>query len=212
MGMDLWEYQQEEAMAAYHEELYEKEFKERAIEEFTEERLTSFYFEHPNILKESYEIFNESIMVMKHSPSASLLLSCSSIEVSIKVGILKPIIYGFVHSEMAAEIIADTAIKQTGLDRFRDLLAKLINDVASFDIKSFKRNGSAKSFWNERSEIQIIRNNIAHKAVKCTAEEAQFSIDVASALFQELIPKILSALNLETNSQCEVVEKRRTSI
>ncbi len=28
MGMDLWEYQQEEAMAAYHEELYENELKE----------------------------------------------------------------------------------------------------------------------------------------------------------------------------------------
>jgi len=117
-----------------------------------------------------------------------------------------------VHSEMAAEIIADTAIKQTGLDRFRELLAKLINDVASFDIKSFKRNGSTKSLWNERSEIQILRNNIAHKATKCTSEEAQFSIDVANAVFQELIPNILSALNLEINSQCEVVEKQRSSI
>jgi len=210
MGMDLWEYQQDEAMSAYYEELYENELKERAIDEFTEERLTSFYFEHPNILKKSFEILNESKLIIEHSPSASLLLSCSSIEVSIKVGILKPIIYGLVHSEMAAEIIADTTIKQTGLDRFRELLAKLINDVASFDIKAFKRNGSNKTLWSERAEVQKIRNSIAHKAKKCTSKEAHFSIDVAGAVLQELIPNILSALKLKINSLCEVVEKEQT--
>lgn len=110
---------------------------------------------------------------------------------------------------MAAEIIAETAIKQTGLDRFSELLAKLIDDVASFDIKFFKRDGSTKILWNERSEIQKIRNNIAHKAVKCSLGEAQFSIDVASTVLLELIPKILSALNLEINSEYSVVQKCR---
>ena len=51
---------------------------------------------------------------------------------------------------MAAEIIADTAIKQAGLDRFHDVLAKLIDDVASIDIKAFKRSGATKTLWNER--------------------------------------------------------------
>ena len=207
MGMDLWEYQQEEAMAAYHEELYENELKERAIEEFTEERSKSFYVENPTILKKPFDILKESKSVLSHSPTASLLLSCSSIEVSIKVGILKPIIYGFIHSDVAAEIIADSAIKQTGLDRFRGLLAKLIKDVASIEITLFKRPNATKTLWNERSEIQKIRNNIAHKAIKCTPEDAQMSIDIAEAVLLQLIPKILSALNLKINSQGEVVEK-----
>ena len=56
MSMDLWEYERDEAMAAYAEELYENELKDRAIEEFTEERLTSFYFENPTILKKPFEI------------------------------------------------------------------------------------------------------------------------------------------------------------
>ena len=210
MSMDLWEYQQEEAMAAYHEELYENEFRERAIDEFTGERLTSYYFENPTILKNSFEILKESKLVLDASPSASLLLSCSSIEVSIKAGILKPIIYGLVHSEMAAEIIAETAIKQPGLDRFRDLLAKLIDDIASFDIKSFKRVNAAKSLWNERAEIQKIRNGIAHKAEKCTKDEAQFSIEVAEAVLQQLIPTILYSLDLSISSQGEVIEGAQT--
>jgi hypothetical protein len=207
MGMDLWEYQQEEAMAAYHEELYENELKERAIEEFTEERLTSFYFEHPDILRQSFEILRESKLVLEHSPSASLLLSCSCIEVSVKSGILKPIIYGLVHSEVAADIIANTSIKQTGLDRFRDLLAKLISNVASFDIKTYTRSGASKTLWNERADIQTIRNKIAHQAQKCTKDQAELSINVAESFLKELIPNILSALNLEINQNHEVVEK-----
>ena len=209
MSMDLWEYEQDAAMAAYQEDLYENVLKDRAIEEFTEERLTSFYFENPTILKKPLEILNEAKLVLKHSPSASLLLSCSSIEVSIKVGILKPIIYGFIHSDIAAEIIADTTIKQAGLGRFRDLLAKLIKDVASIDIKSFKRTDTTKTLWNERSDIQKIRNNISHKAIKCGHEDAQASIDVAEAVLLQLIPNILSALNLKINSQGEVVKVLR---
>ena len=205
MGMDLWEYQQEEAESAYQEELYENVLKERAIEEFTEERLTSYYFENPSILLSSFEILNESKSVLNHSPSASLLLSCTAIEVAVKSGILKPIIYGFIHSDIAAEIITDTTIKQTGLDRFNNLLAKLIDDVASFDIKVFKRTGGTQTLWSERSKFQKIRNNISHKAMKCTLEDARASIDVAEAVLEELIPKILFALKLKINTQGEVV-------
>ncbi|MGD1857707.1 MAG: hypothetical protein ACFB2W_26020 [Leptolyngbyaceae cyanobacterium] len=207
MGMELWEIQQEEVMSAYYEEMYENELKERAIEEFTAERLSSYYFQHPNILQSSFSILKESKLVAEYSASASLLLSCSSIEVSIKAGILKPIIYGLVHSEMAAEIIAETAIKQTGLDRFRELLAKLVNDIASLDIQSFKRNGSTKILWKERQEIQVIRNKIIHKAERCDLPKANFSISVADSVLNELIPNILSALNLEINPQCIIVKR-----
>lgn len=207
MSMELWEYQQEEAMAAYHEELYENELKERAVEEFTEERLKSFYVENPYILKKPTEFLNESKLIASYSSTASLLLSCSAIEVLIKLGILKPIIYGFVHNEVAAELIADSAIRQTGLDRFRELLAKLLMDVASIDIVQFRRVDASKTLWSERADVQKIRNNIAHKTEKCTAEDADLSITIAEAFLSQLIPQILISMNLELNPQGEIVEK-----
>lgn len=207
MSMELWEYQQEEAMSAYHEELYENELKERAVEEFTEERLQSFYIENPYILKKPIEFLNESKLIATHSPTASLLLSCSAIEVSIKLGILKPIIYGFVHSDVAAELIADSAIRQTGLDRFRELLAKLLMDVASIDIVQFRRVNASKTLWSERVDVQKIRNNITHKTEKCTEEDAGLSIVIAEVFLTQLIPQILLSMNLELNAQGEVVEK-----
>ena len=98
MGMDSWEYQQEEAESAYQEELYENVLKERAIEEFTEERLTSYYFENPSILLSSFEILNESKSVLNHSPSASLLLSCTAIEVAVNLVEILEIADFIIHS------------------------------------------------------------------------------------------------------------------
>ena len=197
MSMELWEYQQEEAMSEYYEELYLSEFKERAIDEFTEERLRSYYIDHPDLIISALNALTEAKKVETTSPTSSILLAAISIELGFKIGILKPIVFGFVHSEAAAEAISNITIKQTGIDRFKNLLITLLNDISSVDISKFTRNGITKPLWDERSEIQILRNKISHQGKIFTLVESNFAISVAESVLYELLPAILTSINLD---------------
>jgi len=196
MSMDYWEYQQEEAMSEYYEGLYLSEFKERAIDEFTKERLRSYYIDHPELIISALAALTEAKKVENTSPTSAILLAGISIELGFKIGILKPIVFGFVHSEAAAEAISNMTIKQTGIDRFKDLLITLLNDISSVDISRFTRNGVKNTLWGERSEIQKLRNNISHQGTICTLTESNFAIAVAESILSELLPQILTSINL----------------
>lgn len=200
-----WEYEQEAAMAEYYEELYLSEFKDRAIEEFTEERLRSYYIDHPELFKSALQVLSEAKKVVTISPTSAVLLAAISIEIGFKIGMLKPIVFGFVHSEAAAESISDMVIKQTGIDRFKNLLVTLLKDISSVDITMFCRSGINKPLWGERDEVQKLRNQIAHRGSLCSAQDAQLAIDVANSVFNELIPNILNSLDLKILN-CEIVE------
>ncbi len=203
--MDYWECQQEEAMSEYYEELYLTEFKERAIDEFTEERLRSYYVEHPELITNALTALKEAKQVESTSPTSSVLLAAISIELGFKIGILKPIVFGFVHSEAAAEAISNMTIKQTGIDRFKNLLITLLNDISSIDISKFTRNGVTKSLWDERNEIQKLRNDISHQGKLCSPTESNFAIAVAESILSELLPKILESISLNITNG-EIVE------
>lgn len=205
MSMDYWEYQQEAAYEAYMDEMYENEFRERAIEEFTEERLRSYYLENPEILINSLRVLNEAKSLLPTSPTASLLMSAIAIETGFKSGILKPIIYGFIHSDVAAEAISNITLKQNGVDRFGSLLVTLLSDLSEIDINTYKRKGSSQNLWVERTDIQKVRNKISHRADICTVSEAQMAFYVGSGVLLELIPDILSTLGFHINIKGEVV-------
>jgi len=196
MSMDYWEYQQEEAMSEYYEGLYLSEFKERAIDEFTKERLRSYYIDHPELIISALAALTEAKKVENTSPTSAILLAGISIELGFKIGILKPIVFGFVHSEAAAEAISNMTIKQTGIDRFKGLLITLLNDISSVDISKFTRNGVKKPLWDERNEIQKLRNDISHQGKICTFTESNFAIAVAESILSELLPQILTSINL----------------
>lgn len=204
MSIDYWEAQQEAAYEEYMEELYESEFRDRAVDEFTEERLRSYYVANPNILVSSLQAFREAKSVLQQSPTGSLLLSSIAIEVGIKSGILKPVVYGFIHSETAADAISDMVIKQSGIDRFRKLLVQLLADLSEVDLATFKRSGASSPLWDERSDIQKIRNRIAHRGEQCTSAEAQHAFYVASGVLLELVPAILASLGLSIGNGGQV--------
>lgn len=205
MSMDYWEYQQEAAMDAYYEELYLTEFKDRAIEEFTEERLRSYYIDHPKLIENAFNTLHEAKKIQEVSPTASILLAAISIELCFKIGILKPIIFGFVHSETAAEVISNMTIKQTGIDRFKSLLITLLKDISSVDISKYCRDKATKPLWDERDEIQKLRNRISHQGILCTSKDSAFAICVAEAITTELLPNILGSLGMKI-SNGEIVE------
>ena len=94
MSMTWEEAAYDEAMSALYEEQ-----KEQAIEEFTVERLQSYYLQYPDIAKPAFKALTAARQLISHHPTASFIFSTISIEVGIKVTLLKPVVYCLVHSE-----------------------------------------------------------------------------------------------------------------
>ncbi|WP_435235013.1 hypothetical protein ACR30L_14785 [Psychromonas sp. PT13] len=201
MSMDLWEYQQDEVMSEYYQELCLSEFQERAIDEFTAERLSSYYVENSNLLVDSFRALEEAQKVSSLSPTSGLIMAAISIEIALKIGLLKPIVFGFVHSEAVAESISNAVVKQTGIDRFKTLLVTLLKEISHVDIVTYKRSGTKLSLWDERGEVQKRRNMISHKGSLSSSQDCQFAIDVAEAILNELLPDVLTSLNLHLQNK-----------
>ena len=111
MSMTEEEARYEQAM----EELYEEHSKQ-AIEEFTAERLQSFYLNKPLLAKPSFDALVESRSLLRSHPTAALVFAASATEVSLKEVLLKPVVYGLVHSESAAGLIAELALGHACMD------------------------------------------------------------------------------------------------
>lgn len=211
MSMDYWEAEQESAYASFMNalsaELYE-EHRDRAINDFVYQRLKSYYSLHPNIAKESVSILMESRNVFDASPTASLMLSASATEVLIKNVLLKPIVYGSVHRESLANLISEMLANQTGIDKFRNLLFGILSEFVNFgeDFKDYKRSGSKKTLWEERSDVHKIRNKIAHEAILCSASDARLSLGVAEC-FYGIIKLIIEGMEYRITKEGIIVNE-----
>ena len=188
----------DEAWDHMSRELY-PEHKEQAIDEFTWERLQSFYLDNPEILFPGIKILRESEELLEQYPSASFVFSTTAIELFLKSSLLKPIVYGLVHNEALAEIVVESALGQIGFDRYKKLMSRLFEELAGMDIASLKRSNSNVTLLNEASEIQKIRNGIIHRGESVTVEQAKHGHAVATAVFSEVVEKMLYAIGLKTN-------------
>lgn len=207
MSMDYWEAQQDAAYDSYLEELYEEEFKERAIEEFTEERLRSYFLEFPHVAQNALAAHSEAKTLLTVSPSASLVFSAIAIEVGIKAALLKPVVCGLIHSEATANLISDFVLRQTGIDRFRKLIFAIVKELSNIDLRAYVRPGATKNLWEERAEVQRVRNNISHRGQMCITEDAEFALEVASSILERLLPDVLHSLGLCMDSQGEIIPR-----
>ena len=199
--MDWYEAEQEEAYSEFVDslasELYE-EHKEKAIEEFVSERLASYYRTHTDIAKDAVSFLKKAQSLQSPEPTASLLFSSTATEVLLKSVLLKPIVYGLVHTESLAELIATGLVKQTGIDRFKELVFGILDHHVAFEgsINEYCRLGSETPLWKEREKLQRIRNRVLHQAKECLEVEAIQSVEVTLA-FVNLTNTLLSNIGLK---------------
>jgi hypothetical protein len=189
MSIDWFEAQQEVAYSAMMESLAEElypEQKEQAIDEFIDERLKSYYLKNNEIAVNAVSFIKQAKESVNVDPTASLIYSSIATEVILKSVLLKPIVFGLVHTESLVELISEMLIKQNGLDRFKKLVFSILENHIEFDggIEKYKRDGSSIGLWNERAEIQKTRNDVMHKAQKCSVEQAEASYSVSVVFFR----------------------------
>jgi hypothetical protein len=199
--MDWYEAEQEQAYSEFVNslaaELYD-EHKEQAIAEFVSERLASYYKKDVHMAEEAIIFLKKAQSLQESEPTASLIFSSTATEVLLKSVLIKPIVYGLVHTESLAELISSGLVKQTGIDRFKELVFGILEHHIEFDsgVRSYCREGASVPLWQERESIQGLRNKVLHQAKTCSKSDAEQSISVTIA-FVNLTSLLLSSIGLK---------------
>jgi HEPN domain-containing protein len=196
MSYDERDAAMDEMYQSIGDELY-PEHRAQAIGEFTADRLRSFYLAHPMVMRPAVDAFQEAKRLKANGHHAAAVVFCATtIELFLKATLLQPIIYGLVHNEALAEIIVKHAVGQTGFDRYRDLLSRLFQELASLDIASVSREGVPMSLIDESKRVQALRNDIIHKGHSADPVAAENAVAVAAAVFDEIVVNVLWSIGL----------------
>ena len=176
-------------------QLYE-EHKKEAIEEFTDERLQSYYLNHKLLAKPAVHALSEARNLIGTNETASFIFATIAMEVGLKTTLLKPIVYGLVHDDSVAVLITDLTVSHTGMDKYRKLLLQVLRDHGGVDLDNFKRSGANKMLWEEIKNIQKIRNSIMHRGEAASKEEATLALRVASEILETMFPAVATKMGL----------------
>lgn len=191
------------------EELY-PEHKAQAIIDFTYERLRSFYASHLDILVPAARNFKlAKTLLASNQPAAALVFAASATELFLKGALLRPVVYGMVHSEAIAELVVDAALAQTGFKRYQRLLARLFAEVAHMDVASLTRAEGAPALLEEASLLQEERNGVVHRGHDISQAQAENAVAVAGAVFEKMVGQVLWELGFTVERGGRLVDQER---
>lgn len=197
MSYDPFDAALDEAYERMSEELY-PEHKERAISDFTTERLQSYYLRNPSITRPGFRMQKEARELLKNGHySAALVFAASATEQFLKVALLRPVVYGLVHVEPLAEMVVSSALSQTGYLRYTKLLSGLFSTLTSIDLATLSLTDKSKPLLVEASNLQNRRNEVVHQAVEMSKSEAEAALATSAGVYFYILTEMLSALGLE---------------
>ncbi|MGB7283928.1 MAG: hypothetical protein WBE13_16800 [Candidatus Acidiferrum sp.] len=176
------------------------------IDQFTSERLQSFYLSHPNVAEGALAALAEARALKALHPSAALVFAAIAIEVGLKTTLLKPILHGMVSIDSAAALVAALVPDQQN-DSFKKVLFGILKEVGGVDLPAFKRPGCDQTLWEEIANVRTKRNDVIHKAGPVSTVDAERSIEIASTVLEVLFPQVIAALELKTDANLRIVAK-----
>lgn len=183
-------------------ELY-PDHKQQAIEEFTAERLRSFYIKHPNVMRPAVEAIQEAKALLAASRySPALVFSASAFELLLKATLLRPVVYGLVHHDALAELLVQRVVgRQTDIGRYEGLLSRLFDSLARIDLSAISRDGATTTLMKEAKELQNLRDQILHQGAHCSPPEAEKASLVAVAIYEKIVVPMVGALKLKVGEK-----------
>jgi len=176
------------------------------IDQFTSERLQSFYLSNPNVAERALGALAEARALKALHSSAALVFAAIAIEVGLKTTLLKPILHGMVSIDSAAALVAALVPDQHN-DSFKKVLFGILKEVGGVDLPAFKRPGCDQTLWEEIANVRTKRNEVIHKASPASTVDAERSIEIASTVLEVLFPKVIAALQLKTDANLRIVVK-----
>ena len=188
---------------AGHDDLYGE-----VIDQFTSERLQSYYLSNPRVAERANWALGQARSLLTSHPAACLVLAVAASEAGLKSGLLKPILYGLVHDDAMAVLIAELVPEQRN-NKFQNLLFGILKEYGGVDLRTFKRSGASPTLWEEMQGTQKLRNRVVHGAEAIPLAEAQKAVDIAAVIVERLFPAVIAKLGLERDASFEVSLKKR---
>lgn len=195
------------AWDAYLEALYE-EHRGEAVDEFTAERLQSYYHENPSLAEPAFELLDEGTRLVGVSARAACVLAVASSELTIKTAVLKPVVYGLVHSEPVATLVSELATGHSGLDRFRQLLEGIVTSQVGTNIDAYMVEPNGRPVLTELADAQKLRNGVVHRGEQVDSSDVDRSLAVAETLLNRVFPDILTGLGLHLHERAVCPEPK----
>jgi hypothetical protein len=183
----------------------------RAIDDFVSERQKSFYVEHPLIAESSFNLLSEAkdLFALNHY-SASQVFAGAATEVIFGEALLKPIVFGFVHSDTFAPMVADIIEGARSVYKFKELILHIASEFSGKDLHKFKVGTSSNSLWQDIDAVRGQRNKIVHKGtLAVNKQEAEHSILVATTLLETIFPSVIKSLGLHLHDAIRVCDNSR---
>lgn len=183
--------------AEYHDEDRGREqYEEDLIAEFTADRLKSYYVDHPEIAAPAFSALNKAKAFLASEPEAALVFADSAIEITLKLVLLKPVVYGLVHTEAVATFVMSLIPRTGGITTLKELLFGILAEFGGVDLATLKRFGSSQTMWEEVQTVRTARNCVGHEGKPATPAVAKLAVDVGSEILEKTFPTVMQKLGL----------------
>jgi hypothetical protein len=190
-------------------EFFETNYEE-AVRVFSEARLQSYYVNNPNVVVPALAAIEYARLLVPGFPQAALVFAVSSAEITLKYGILKPVIAGMIHAEELASLIAEEATSASGIRRYNRLLLGILNELTGSQFDERQRVNSNSTLWQEVGAIQEARNKLLHRGTLADTKIVELGVAVADTILSEVFPEILKGFGLHLHASVICAKKHRT--
>ena len=168
------------------------ELRAEAIDEFQQERLRSYYTEHPEVAQSATDTLTEAQALFDAGfISARLVFANSATEQALTNVLLRPTLYGLVHSEFAAELVASLDVH---LDRLPKLLFPIIAETANVDLSTYCRHDQTITLWDEFRRVQRIRHGVLHRGEPVEPADASTALEVGRVMLTDVCERVMSTV------------------
>lgn len=177
---------------AWQDEAYERlvdeiiaENKHDIINDFTLERLRSYYLTNPHLEGPAADALEEAKALLPDSPTASLVFSFVSIEITLRDVLLRPVAVGLVHDEKVGALVADLVVSNR---HFKKLLFHILDESGLVGLDVVRRTKDSPTVWAEKEALRQKRDDVIHRGEKATREEAEIALKIADFLLNRVYP------------------------
>jgi hypothetical protein len=118
------------------------------------------------------------------------------------------VVYGLVHNEAVADLVSELVVKNSGFDRFKLLITRLLTNYGGIDLDEFRIDGHTKTIWSDIKILVDARNAVVHRAKLASLEDATLAMQTADCVLKMLLPSVLNSLGLKLDNSNAIVEIR----
>lgn len=180
------------------EDEFINEIREKAVHESTSEKIVYYYTETIKSLEPVIDSMKNASNHLRFCPTSTIIYSGISQEFLLKNLLFKPLVFGLVNNELAAEIIIKYTFN-TKSPFSTHKINDIVNEFTGFDFHTYRRKEKNKDIWTEMKELSEKRNRAVHDAIQYKFKEAQQSLKLVKDLYDIITNNIFQEIGIKVN-------------